>query len=325
MKQSTKKPSAGEEESINVTQNPTSGEASTGDTNNIEPNANKEVTNTARRNLLYEECLGFIPNSLKGRQDPRYVYAKFFKEYKDFDFTNEDFLNIIENMGLLQLLQILQISKPNKSVDVLFRTEDAADIFVKKHIEIRGKPIPFIRKAKRILRVTVKGVHPEVTDDMLLYELEPFIEHCLSIKHNEIHHHGRTFRDGTRQVFVTHLPRHVPRSMKIGNRWCLVFYRGQPDLLGRPAQPTPDITITPPTEERPHLMYVGEPGLGTSAIDELFEATSEESGTSLQLVVDEPMPEASHTSKRVREPEESEQPDKKNTEKKEKNIYSRRR
>ena len=106
--------------------------------------------------------------------------------------------------------------------------------------------------------------------------------------------------------------------MKIGNTWCLVFYRGHPDLLGRPAQQTPDITITPPTEERPHLMDVGEPGLGTSAIDELFEATSEESGTSLQLVVDEPMPEASHTSKRVREPEGSEQPDKKNTEKKRK-------
>ena len=104
-----------------------------------------------------------------------------------------------------------------------------------------------------------------------------------------------------------------------------MFYRGQPDLLGRPAQQTPNITITPPTEECPHLMDVGEPGLGTSAIDELFEASSEESGTSLQLVVDEPMPEASHTSKRVREPEGSEQPDKKNTEKKEKNIYSRRR
>ena len=65
-------------------------------------------------------------------------------------------------------------------------------------------------------------------------------------------------------------------------------------------------------------MDVGEPGPGTSAVDELSEATSEESGTSLQIVVDEPMPEASHTPKRVREPEESEQPDKKNSEKKRK-------
>ena len=103
---------------------------------------NQEANQIKRRNLLYEECLGFIPNSMKGRQDPRYVYAKIFKEYKDFDFTNEDFLNVIEEMGLLQQLQILQISKPNKSIDILFWTEDAADIFIKNHIEIRGKPIP---------------------------------------------------------------------------------------------------------------------------------------------------------------------------------------
>ena len=269
--------------------------------------------------------MGFIPNSLKGRQDPRYIYAKFFKQYKEFDYTNEDFLNIIEEMGLLQQLQILQISKPNKSIDVFFQTEDAADMFVKKHIVIRVKPISFIRKAKRILRVIVKGVHPEISDNMLLYELEPFIEHCSSIKHNEIHHRGRTFRDGKRQVFVTHLARHIPRSMKIGNRWCLVLYRGQPDLLGRPDQQTPGITITPHAEELPDPRDVGEPGLGTSAVDELSEATSEESGTLLRIVVNEPMPEASHTSKRVREPEESEQPDKKGSEKKRKNIYSRRR
>ena len=103
---------------------------------------NQEANQIKRRNLLYEECLGFIPNSMKGRQDPRYVYAKFFKAYKDFDFTNEDFLNVIEEMGLLQQLQILQISKPNKSIDILFWTEDATDIFIKNHIEIRGKPIP---------------------------------------------------------------------------------------------------------------------------------------------------------------------------------------
>ena len=48
------------------------------------------------------------------------------------------------------LLQQLQISKPNKSIDVFFRTEDAADFFVKKHIEIRGKPIPFTQKSVMI-------------------------------------------------------------------------------------------------------------------------------------------------------------------------------
>ena len=63
-------------------------------------------------------------------------------------------------------------------------------------------------------------------------------------------------------------------------------------------------------------MDVGEPDPGTSAVDKLSEATSEDYGMSLQIVVDEPMPEASHTSKRVRELEESELPDKKSSEKK---------
>ena len=198
--------------------------------------------------------------------------------------------------------------------------EEAADMFVKKHIMIMGKAIPFIRKAKRILRMTVEGVHPEVSDDMLLYELEPFVEHCSSIKHNEIHHRGTTFRDGTRQVFVTHLARHIPRSIKIGHRWYLVFYRGQPDLLERPAQQAP--AITPPAEKLPDPMDIGEPGPGTTAADELSEATSEESGTSLQIIIDEPMPEASHTSKRVREQEENEQLEKKISEKKKRKKHT---
>ena len=100
-----------------------------------------------------------------------------------------------------------------------------------------------------------------------------------------------------------------------------MFYRNQPDLLGRPAQQTPVITITPPAEELPYPMDVEEPAPGSSAVDELSEATPEDSGTPLQVVVNEPMPEASHTSKRVREPEESEQPNKKSSEKKKKKKY----
>ena len=298
MEQINNTPSATEEDIIiNEKPNQPPEAASTEDNTNLQEN--QEANQIKRRNLLYEECLGFIPNSMKGRQDPRYVYAKFFKQYKDFDYTNEDFLNIIEELDLLQQLQILQISNPNKSIDVFFRTEDAADMFVKHHISIRGKPIPFIRKAKRIWRVTVKGVHPEVSNDMLLYELEPFIEHCSSIKHNEVHHRGTTFRDGAREVFVTHLARHIPKSIKIGHRWCLVFYRGQPELPGRSAKQPPVAQITPATEAPCEPMDVGEAGQGASAINELSEATSEESGTLLQIVVDEPMPEASQEGQRI--------------------------
>ena len=82
MEQSTISPSSTEEVNMNITEKPTSGAAST------EDSSNKTATNTTRKNLLYEECLAFIPNSLKGRQDPRYIYAKFFKQYKNFDYTN---------------------------------------------------------------------------------------------------------------------------------------------------------------------------------------------------------------------------------------------
>lgn len=143
----------------------------------------KKVTNF-NGNLLYEESLGSIPHTLRAKQDPRYVFAKFHKQYKNFDFTNEDILQILEEADLLKYLQLLQISKPNKSTDILFRTdtEDAADFFVIKHVEIRGKPIPLIRKAKRILKVTVKRVHPELDNDELMFELMPYVEHTSSGK-----------------------------------------------------------------------------------------------------------------------------------------------
>ena len=102
-----------------------------------------------------------------------------------------------------------------------------------------------------------------------------------------------------------------------------MFYRGQPELPGRSAKQPPVAQITPATEAPSDPMDVGEPGQGASAIDELSEATSEESGTLLQIVVDEPMPEASHTSKRVRESEENDQQEKALKKKKETGAYSR--
>ena len=78
-------PSATEEENVAIT------EQQTVEATSNENQLNNITETTRRKNLLYEECLGFIPNSMKGRQDPRYVYTKFYKQYKDFDYTNEDF------------------------------------------------------------------------------------------------------------------------------------------------------------------------------------------------------------------------------------------
>lgn len=71
-------------------------------TKNAQPEKQQEHTNNI--NLLYEQSLGFIPTSLRGNRDPRYVYAKFPKEYKQFDFTHEDILQILEEANLHKYL-----------------------------------------------------------------------------------------------------------------------------------------------------------------------------------------------------------------------------
>ena len=48
-------------------------------------NAQKKQVNKFFGNFLYEESLEFIPGTLRGKQDPRYVFAKFVKRYQDFD------------------------------------------------------------------------------------------------------------------------------------------------------------------------------------------------------------------------------------------------
>ena len=61
-------------------------------------------------------------------------------------------------------------------------------------------------------------------------------------------------------------------------------------------------------DETPTPMESKEPGQGASA-DNMSEVDSEQTETPKQTWVDEPMPEASQTSKRVREPEEGEETD----------------
>ena len=146
-------------------------EAATTDTQAAEqPTKDPEVKQQFNGNLLYEESLGSVPGAHGDSHDPRCVFAKFKKDYKEFDFTNEDILEKLEEMDLLKYLRLLQISKPNKSIDIMFKTEDAAEVR-----EVREKPLSFVRKAKRVLKVTVKEVHPEMSSDLLLSELYDYI------------------------------------------------------------------------------------------------------------------------------------------------------
>lgn len=253
-------------------------------------------------NLLYAENLGFIPGAMYGGNlDPRHVFCKFRKDYKEFDYTNEDILVYLEQNNLLQYLTLLQISKPNKSIDIVFPTEDVADFLINKHKGVRKKLLPFVRKAKRILKVMVKGVHPEMSNELLVSELFDYIKHVSSIRNSYRQYDGTTYCNGTRQIFVTNLARHIPRSLKIGNRWCLVFYRDQP-VLHRRLPCISTIVETPNSEELPPpQMELEVPGPGTS-VGETSDTNSEQSDCSWKIITDKPMPEASLTSKRVSEP-----------------------
>ena len=195
----------------------------------------------------------------------------------------------VYSSGSLRGNQNLQISKPNKSIDVYFRTEDPAEFFINKHVEIIGKPIPFIHKGHN-QRYPSRPYRQRVT--CRLYD---YVEHLCSIRHvDDMNYKGATFYDGTRQVFVTQLTQHIPRSLKIGNRWCLVFYRDKPVPHRRPPR-VPTIVVTPSSEGTTAQMEWEEPGQGTSA-DNMSDANSEDPEESQRTIVDEPMPAASLTS-----------------------------
>lgn len=86
--------------------------------------------------------------------------------------------------------------EPNKSIDIRFRTIGTADFFVAKHKETKGKSVLFIREAKRIVKVTVKGIDPEMKNDELMTELMPYIDHCSSIRNTDRLCNGQVLSQG---------------------------------------------------------------------------------------------------------------------------------
>ena len=184
----------------------------------------------------------------------------------------------------------------------MFKTEDGADFFINQHIEVRGKPLPLVRKAKWVLKVVLKWVHAERSSNLLLSELYDYIEHASSVRNSDRQYNGTNFYDGTKQIFVTHLMRYIPRSLKIGHRWCLIFYKDQPVPPRRPLRVS-TIVETSPLEELHSQMELEVPGKGAS-VWEISNMNSDQSEASSKTVTNEPMPEISLTSKRMTKPEE---------------------
>ena len=76
------------------------------------------VVESQRENLIYTEDLDFLPVG----KDPRYCFYRHLAN-KTFDIKNEDVVQAIENVQLLDQLELLQISRLNKSIEVKFESE----------------------------------------------------------------------------------------------------------------------------------------------------------------------------------------------------------
>ena len=180
-----------------------------------------QVVEGQQENLLYAEELGF----LQMRNGPRYTFYWHPKSQK-FDVMNEDVLHVIEEANLLEHLELLQVSRSNKLIKVRFDSEKAAQHFVDCAISLNGNSFAFWSKAQRRLRVSIHGVHPNISYPSLEYELSHNFGGILDIRRHMKQYKNKVYETGTRTFFITELYRHIPRWCRIFNRWCLVCYTG---------------------------------------------------------------------------------------------------
>ena len=211
----------------------TSNQTTTQNTGNNTTQPDRYQIEGQRPNKLYTEDLGFVPM----RKDPRYTFYRHPKKEK-FDLKHEDILRAIEEANLLEDLELLQVSRSNKSIEVRFNTETAAQHFVDGEIHINGSSYAFRRNAQRRLRVSIHGVHPNVPDAALEYELLHYFGGVLEIKRDTKQYKTKIYQTGTRTFTVTELYEHIPRSCRIMNRWCLVYYTGQPYTVRKSKEQT---------------------------------------------------------------------------------------
>ena len=83
----------------------------------------------------------------------------------------------------------------------------------------------------------------------------------------------------------------------------MVFYRDQPVTQRKPPQ-IPTIEVTRPSEGLPAAQMEWKRLRPSTSTDNMFDTNSENSGEQQRTIANKPMPEASLTSKRLREPEE---------------------
>ena len=104
------------------------------------------------------------------------------------------------------------MSRSNKSIEVRFDSEKVAQHFVDCEISLNGNNFAFRSNAQRRLRVSIHGVHPNISDASLEYELSHYFGGILDIRRDTKQYKNKVYETGTRTFFITELYRHIPRS-----------------------------------------------------------------------------------------------------------------
>ena len=81
-------------------------------------------------------------------KDSRFVFYCHEKP-KKFDIQNEDVLHVIKEQDLLEHLELLQVSRSNKSIEIRIDSEQAAQHFVDCDIRLNGNSFASQRNGQR--------------------------------------------------------------------------------------------------------------------------------------------------------------------------------
>ena len=92
----------------------------------------------------------------------------------------------------------------------------------------KTQDIHFIVTQKTKFYVKNEDVLQTISDPALEYKQTPYFGGVLDIRTDNKQYKNKVYEMGTRAFLVTELYRHIPRSCRLFNRWCLVYYTGQP-------------------------------------------------------------------------------------------------
>ena len=120
-------------------------------------------------------------------------------------------LHCLEQLNLLQHIELLQVSRSNKPIEIRFKSKQAAQGFLTYDITIRGSKVAFRCNAFRRLRVSIYGVHPKVSDAALEYEMQNRFGSVIDLRQDISSYKDKRYETGSRSFIVIERYEHIPR------------------------------------------------------------------------------------------------------------------